>query len=151
MWKLEREDDHFKIYDERKLLVGYFGPEYGQIEPEDKVTEVIEQMHKRQDKISGGYLLLPLVKFGIFEEGGEMDMDYVFSKLNDVAIILQHWRSLMQEKSLERHKIIVSHTDHDMLSITLYLGFATPIPLEKSALEQEIGKLLDTIHQKGLL
>lgn len=151
MWKLEREDDHFKIYDERKLLVGYFGPEYGQIEPEDKVAEVIEQMHKRQDKISGGYLLLPLVKFGIFEEGSEMDMDYVFSKLNDVAIILQHWRNLMQEKSLERHKIIVSHTDHDMLSITLYLGFAAPVPLEKSALEQEIGKLLDTIHQKGLL
>jgi|SRR5579885_825018 hypothetical protein len=151
MWKLEREDVHFKIYDERKLLVGYFGPEYGQIEPEDRAAQVIEEMHKRQEKIAGGYLLLPLVKFGIFEEGSEMDMDYVVQKLEAVAYTLSVWRQLMQEKSLGRHKIIVSHTDHDMLSITLYLGFATPIPLEKNALGQEIGKLLDVIHQKGLL
>ncbi len=151
MWKLEREDDHFKIYDEHKLLVGYFGPEYGQIEPEDKAAQVIEEMHKRQDKIQGGYLLLPLVKFGIFEEGKEMDMDFLIHKLNEAGNSLSLWYQLMQEMSLERHKIMVSHTDHDMLSITLFVGFATPVPLDKNMLEQEIGKLLDVIHQKGLL
>ncbi len=151
MWKLERDVDHFKIYDERKLLVGYFGPEYGQIKPEEKASEIIEEMHKRQDKIPGGYLLLPLVKFGIFEDGSEMDIDYVIQKLNEVGASLFAWRELMQQNSLGRHKIIVSHTDHDMLSITLHLGFSSPVPLEKSALEQEIGKLLDMVHQKGLL
>ena len=151
MWRLEREDDHFKIYDENKLLVGYFGPEYGQIEPEEKALQVIEEMHKRQDKIPGGYLLLPLVKFGIFEEGKEMDMDFLIHKLNEAGNSLSLWYQLMQEMSLERHKIMVSHTDHDMLSITLFLGFPTPVPLDKNLLAQEIGKLLDVIHQKGLL
>ncbi len=151
MWKLEREDDHFKIYDDHKLLVGYFGPEYGQIVPEEKATQIIEEMHKRQDKIPGGYLLLPLVKFGIFEEGKEMDMDFLIHQLNQAGNSLSLWYQLMQEMSLQRHKIMVSHTDHDMLSITLFIGFATPVPLDKNALEQEIGKLLDVIHRKGLL
>ena len=77
MWILEREGYYFKIYDESKNIAGYFAPEYGEIYPEDKADEVIEEMHKRHEKIKGGYMMLPLVKFGIFQEGQEMNLDYL--------------------------------------------------------------------------
>jgi len=50
MWRLEREGYYFKIYDESKNIVGYFAPEYGEIYPEDKANEVIEEMHKTHQK-----------------------------------------------------------------------------------------------------
>src|SRR2546422_2920088 len=56
MWILEREGYYFKIYDESKNIAGYFAPEYGEIYPEDKADEVIEEMHKRHEKIKGGYI-----------------------------------------------------------------------------------------------
>ena len=57
----------------------------------------------------------------------------------------------MTEKEIEHHKILVSHTDHDMLSITLGIIFASPIPLEKKEILGNLGGVLDYAHQKGLL
>ena|SRR5437867_12467088 len=151
MWKLEREGYYFKIYDESKNIVGYFAPEYGEIYPEDKANEVIEEMHKTHEKIKGGYMMLPLVKFGIFEEGKEMNLDYLIEKLEDVNNRISLWQNLLSNKGVRQYKITVSHTDHDMLSITLDLIFASPVALEKSQLQNELGNILDSIHQQGLL
>ncbi len=151
MWRLEREGYYFKIYDESKNIEGYFAPEYGEIYPEDKANEVIEEMHKKHEKIKGGYMMLPLVKFGIFDEGKEMNLDYLVKKLEDVNNRISLWHSLLTNKGVQRYKITVSHTDHDMLSITLELIFASPVALEKIQLQNELGKILDSIHQEGLL
>ena len=151
MWKLEQEQYYFKIYDDKKNITGYFAPEYGEIYPEDKADQVIEEMHKRQEKIKGGYLMLPLVKFGIFEEGKEMNFDYLIEKLEDVNNRISLWKSLIANEGVRQHKIAVSHTDHDMLSITLEFVFASPVALEKNQLQNEIGKFLDLIHQRDLL
>ena len=29
MWKLELEEDYFRIYDSKKMIAGYFDPDFG--------------------------------------------------------------------------------------------------------------------------
>ncbi len=151
MWTIEQEDAYFKIYDSRKTLAGYFAPEYGDIQPEDKAEQVIHEMLKNHDPVKGGYLMLPLVKFNIFEDGKEMNLAYLEQQLQEVYTRIMAWKNLVTEKGIEHHKILISHTDHDMLSITLGIIFPSPVPLEKKEILGNLGNLLDFANQKGLL
>lgn len=151
MWTIEQEDAYFKIYDSRKTLAGYFAPEYGDIQPEDKAEQVIQEMLKNHDPVKGGYLMLPLVKFNIFEDGKEMNLAYLEQQLQEVYTRIMAWKNLVIEKGIEHHKILISHTDHDMLSITLGIIFPSPVPLEKKEILGNLGGILDFANQKGLL
>lgn len=151
MWTIDSEEDYFKIYDNRKTLVGYFAPEYGDIQPEDKAEQVRREMIKNHDPIKGGYMMLPLVKFGIFEDGKEMTLDYVEQQLREVHNRILAWKNLLTEKEIVHHKILISHTDHDMLSITVGIIFASPVPLEKKEILGNLSNILNFAHQKGLL
>ena len=151
MWKVEREGHYFKIYDKRKNIAGYFAPEYGEIYPENKADEIIDQMHERHDKIASGFLMVPLVKFGIFVEGQEMDLGYVLSQMEDVKTRLVYWKDFISNKGILQYKVGVSHTDHDMLSITLHLVFANPLALEKNSVEEEVSHILNPLLELGLL
>ncbi|SRR5574337_171603 len=151
MWTIEQEDAYFKIYDSRKTLAGYFAPEYGDIQPEDKAEQVIHEMLKNHDPVKGGYLMLPLVKFNIFEDGKEMNLAYLEQQLQEVYTRIMAWKNLVTEKGIEHHKILISHTDHDMLSITLGIIFPSPVPLEKKEILGNLGGILDFANQKGLL
>ena len=151
MWTIEQEDAYFKIYDSRKTLAGYFAPEYGDIQPEDKAEQVIQEMLKNHDPVKGGYLMLPLVKFNIFEDGKEMNLAYLEQQLQEVYARIMAWKNLVTEKGIEHHKILISHTDHDMLSITLGIIFPSPVPLEKKEILGNLGGILDFANQKGLL
>ena len=151
MWTIEQEDAYFKIYDYRKTLAGYFAPEYGDIQPEDKAEQVIQEMLKNHDPVKGGYLMLPLVKFNIFEDGKEMNLAYLEQQLQEVYTRIMAWKNLVTEKGIEHHKILISHTDHDMLSITLGIIFPSPVPLEKKEILGNLGGILDFANQKGLL
>ncbi len=151
MWKLELDGFYFKIYDKNKNVAGYFAPEYGNIYPQDKAEEVIEQMLKKHDKINSGYLMLPMVKFGIFEENREMNMDYLIQQLDNVKKRILSWEGFASENGIRQHKITVSHTDHDMLSITFELVFPSPVPLDKNILQNEVSQTLDALQSIGLL
>jgi hypothetical protein len=151
MWTIDQEDAYFKIYDSRKTLAGYFAPEYGDIKPEDKAEQVIQEMLKNHDPVKGGYLMLPLVKFNIFEDGKEMHLAYLEQQLQEVYTRIMAWKNLVTEKGIEHHKILISHTDHDMLSITLGIIFQSPVPLEKKEILGNLSDILDFAHQKGLL
>ncbi len=151
MWTIDQEDAYFKIYDSRKTLAGYFAPEYGDIQPEDKAEQVIQEMLKNHDPVKGGYLMLPLVKFNIFEDGKEMNLAYLEQQLQEVYTRVMAWKNLVTEKEIEHHKILISHTDHDMLSITLGIIFSSPVPLEKKEILGNLGGILDFANQKGLL
>jgi hypothetical protein len=151
MWNIEQDDVYFKIYDEHKTLVGYFAPEYGDIQPADKADQVMQEMLKNHDPVKGGYMMLPLVKFGIFEDGKEMHLDYVEQQLQEVYTRILAWKNMMIEKEIAHHKIMISHTDHDMLSITLGIIFSSPVPLEKKEILSNLGGILDFAHQKNLL
>jgi hypothetical protein len=151
MWNLELDGFYFKIYDNKKNVAGYFAPEYGNIYPQDKAEELIEQMLKRHDKIKSGYLMLPMVKFGIFEASREMNMDYLYQHLDNVKERISSWGGFLSDKGIRQHKITVSHTDHDMLSITFEIVFSSPVALDKNVLQSEIRQTLDLLQSLGLL
>ncbi len=151
MWTINPEEDYFKIYDDNKTLVGYFAPEYGDIQPEDKAYQVRQEMLKNHDLVKSGYLMLPMVKFGIFEDGEDMTIDYVEQQLRLVHVRILAWKNLLTEKNIAHHKILVSHTDHDMLSITLGIIFTTDIPLEKTKILDTLSGVLDFAQERGLL
>jgi hypothetical protein len=151
MWKLDLDGFYFKIYDERKNVAGYFAPEYGNIYPEDRAEEVIEQMHKKHEKIKSGYLMLPMIKFGILEEGRVMNFNYLHQQLMDIKKRLSLWEGFVTNNGIKSHKITVSHTDHDMLSITFELVFSAPVMLEKNTILKELTHTLDSLQSIGLL
>ncbi|MBI3623604.1 hypothetical protein HY212_06020 [Candidatus Pacearchaeota archaeon] len=150
-WKLEREGDYFRIFDENKNIAGYFAPEYGDIFPQEKTDEVIEEMHKKHEKIPGGYLLLPMIKFGIFSLDNEIEMDYLEARMDEVRDRILWWQKFIASQKNQNHKIRVSHTDPDMLSITFPISFVAPVPLEKNALLEELRSTLDVLNNQGLL
>jgi len=150
-WKLEREGDYFRIYDEKKNIAGYFAPEYGDIFPTEKADEVIEEMHRNHDKIPGGYVLLPMVKFGIFSLDKEMDLDYLEVRMAEARDRILWWHKFIEFQKNQDHKIRVSHTDPDMLSITFPISFNNKVPLEKNALLEDLRPTLDSLNAQGLL
>lgn len=151
MWKIDLDGYYFKIYDQKKNVAGYFAPEYGDIYPAEKADTIIAQMHKRHDTIKSGYLMIPMVKFGIFGDGREMCTEYLIKQLDDIKKRVLRWSDFISNNNIKQHKITISHTDHDMLSITLYLVFSSPLELEKNAIQNEIGKILDLIQASDLL
>ena len=151
MWKLDREEDYFRIYDSKKDIAGYFDPDYGELFPKDKEQELIEQMHKNHDKIAGGFLMVPMVKFGIFGSENEMNISQLKNQIDSVKQRLSKWEELINEIGNEHHSIRVSHTDQDMLSIAFPIRFSQPIPLEKNLLLDEIESTLDLMQKQGLL
>ena len=150
-WKLEREGDYFRILDEKKNIAGYFAPEYGDIFPQEKADEVIEEMHKKHEKIPGGYLLLPMIKFGIFSLDNEIELDYLEARIDEARDRILLWQKFIASQKNQNHKIRVSHTDPDMLSITFPISFTMPVSLEKSALLDELKSTLDILNTQGLL
>lgn len=150
-WKLEREGDYFKIYDKNNNIAGYFAPEYGDIHPEEKIDQVIEEMHKKHEKIPGGYLLLPMVKFGIFNIGSKIELDYLQARMDEARDRILWWHKFISDKKIQNHSISVSHTDSDMLSITFPISFNVLISLEKDILLKELIPILDSLNNQGLL
>ena len=67
LWKLELDENFFHIYDSKKLIAGYFDPDFGDLHPKENSEEIISSMLKNHDKISGGLIMIPLVKFGLFD------------------------------------------------------------------------------------
>lgn len=149
-WKLEREESYFKIYDENKNIAGYFDPGYGDIFPEHKINEIIEEMHKKHEKIPGGYLMVPMIKFEVFNDQ-EIGLNYLQRRIDDVKDRITKWKDFILNQKTSDHKIQVSHTDADMLSMTFPIQFDAPVPLEKKLLLAELEITLNSLHEKGLL
>jgi hypothetical protein len=149
-WKLEREESYFKIYDENKNIAGYFDPEYGEIFPEHRVNEIIEEMHKKHEKILGGYIMIPMLKFEIFNEQ-EIGLDHLQHRIEDVKERIERWKNFIMNQKTSEHKIRVSHTDSDMLSITFPIQFVPSVPLEQKLLLAKLEIILNSLHENGLL
>lgn len=151
MWNLNREDDYYRIYDSKKDIAGYFDPDYGELFPKEKEQELIEQMHKNKDKIPGGFLMVPMVKFGIFEPNKEMSIIQLQKQFDSVQERLTLWKTFLSNSSVRLHFIRVAHTDQDMLSITFPIKFDIPCQLEKNALLVKLESILNPLQKQGLL
>ncbi len=151
MWKIEREEAYFRIFDSKKDIAGYFDPDYGELFPKEKELEIIDQMHKNHDKIPGGFLMVPLVKFGIFDNDNEAKIDEIQLKIDAVNQRIIQWKNFLLETKNEFHGIRVSHTDQDMLSITFPIKFDFPVSLEKKSLLENLQSTLNLLQKQNLL
>lgn len=151
MWKLDLDDEYFRIFDSNKLVAGYFDPDYGDIFPKENSAEIISLMLKNHDKISGGLVMIPLVKFGLFNSDLDIDIDELENHVNRVGVHLKKWKDFITKTNNTVHSIRISHTDQDMLTITFPITFSEPTPLDKTEILKEISPILDLLQKLNLL
>jgi len=151
LWKLEFDEGYFRIFDSKKLIAGYFDPDYGEIFPKETSEEIILSMLKNHDKILGGVIMIPLVKFGLFDTDLDTSISEVEQNVNRVSEHLQKWKNFLSQTNRHVHSIRISHTDQDMLTITFKMEFSKPTPLEKTKLMEEIFTTLDLLQKSGLV
>jgi len=133
------------------MIAGYFDPDYGDIYPKENSEEIISKMLKNHDKIIGGFIMVPFVKFGLFDTDLETDIDYVENQIISVHARLKKWKEFLSDQNLNVHFIRISHTDQDMLTISFPLKFSQPTPLEKKDLGVELTPILDSLQKLNLL
>ena len=151
MWKLDLDDEYFRIFDSNKLIAGYFDPDYGDIFPKENSAEIISQMLKNHDTISGGLVMIPLVKFGLFDTDLDINIEELENNVNRVGEHLKKWKDFITKTNNTVHSIRISHTDQDMLTITFPIKFSEPTPLEKSEILKELSPTLDLLQKLNLL
>jgi len=151
LWKLDLDEGYFRIYDSKKLIAGYFDPDYGDIYPKENSEEIILSMLKNHDKILGGVIMVPLVKFGLFDTDLDTSLSEVEQNVNRVTEHLQKWKNFLSQTNRHVHSIRISHTDQDMLTITFLVKFSKPTSLEKIKLMEEIFPTLDLLQKSGLV
>ena len=151
MWTLDLDEEFYRIYDSKKMIAGYFDPDYGEIYPKENTEEIISQMIKNQDKIIGGFLMIPLVKFRLFDTDLDIDITELQSQVSRVATHLCKWNSFITKTNNHVHSIRISHTDQDMLTITFPIRFVEPTRLNKSELIEKIKPTLNMLEKSGLL
>jgi len=151
LWKLDFDEGYFRIFDSKKLIAGYFDPDYGDIYPKENSEEIILSMLKNHDKISGGVIMVPLVKFGLFDTDLDTSISVVEQNVNRVTEHLQKWKNFLSQTNRHVHSIRISHTDQDMLTITFKVKFSKPTSLEKIKLMEEIFPTLDLLQKSGLV
>ena len=151
LWKLESDEGFFRIYDSKKLVAGYFDPDYGDIFQKENSEEIISSMLKNHDKILGGMMMVPLVKFRLFDTDLDTTLTNVESQVHRVDEHLQKWKLFLSKMNYDWHSVRISHTDQDMLTIAFQIKFSKPTPLEKTSLGGELFDTLEILEQSGLL
>ena len=150
-WKLEFEDGYFRIYDSKKLVAGYFDPDYGDLSTVKDPEDVILSKIKNHDVILGGMLMIPLVKFKLFDTDLNTVLSEVKQNISRVSTHLEKWTTFLSEIHNTRHFIGISHTDQDMLTMTFPVKFLKPTILQESELLSEIYPILSLLQKSELL
>lgn len=150
MWKLEFDEYYFRIFDSKKLIAGYLDPDYGDIFPKENAEEIISTMVKNHDKVLGGLMMVPLVKFGLFDTDLNTELSEIETNVIRVNTHLQKWKQFLFKLNPPFHSVRISHTDQDMLTITFPIKFSKPTPLEKNQLLEEIFPILDLLQKSDL-
>ena len=150
-WKLEFEEGYFRIFDSKKLIAGYFDPDYGNLSEVKNPEDVILSKIKNHDKVLGGMMMIPLVKFKLFDTDLNTNLSNVQQNVSRVSEHLQKWDNFLSKISNSSHFIGISHTDQDMLTMTFPVKFSKPTILEKSALLEEVYPILSSLQKSELL
>ncbi len=151
LWKLDLDENYFRIFDSNKLVAGYFDPDFGDVFPKENAEEIISQMIKNHDKILGGFIMVPMVKFGLFDTDLETNVTLVENQVNSVLERLKKWKDFLRMRDIQTHYVRISHTDQDMLTITFPFKFSQPTPLDKKEIIKEITPTLDELQKSNLL
>lgn len=146
-WKMDLDYTYYRILDSGKNIVGYFDPYYG----EDITEEQVEIMLKRKDPILGGDLMVPMLKFGLFDRDLDINIDEMENRIKWVNQALVRWSGYMQSKNYQYHSIRISHSDQDMLTMTIPIQFHKPVRLDKEDIAIEISHTMEALQRQGLL
>ena len=150
-WKLEFEDGYFRLFDPKKLVAGYFDPDYGDLSKVKNPEDIILSKIKNHDKVLGGMIMIPLVKFKLFDTDLNTSLPELKQNLSRVSNHLEKWGKFLSEINNISHFIGISHTDQDMLTMTFPVTFSKPTILEKSNLLEEIYPILNLLEKAELL
>jgi hypothetical protein len=150
-WKLEFEDGYFRIFDSKKLVAGYFDPDYGDLSATKNPEDIILSKIKNRDEVLGGMIMIPLVKFKLFDTDLNTTLYEVKNNVSRVSTHLQKWGDFLSEINNTSHFIGISHTDQDMLTMTFPIKFSKSTILEKSNLLEEIYPVLNLLEKSELL
>ena len=150
-WKLDFEDGYYRIFDSSKLITGYFDPDCGYLSSSENPEDVILSKIKNHDKISGGMIMIPLVKFKLFDTDLNTTITEVKQNVSRVSEHLQKWDTFLSQINNTSHFVGISHTDQDMLTMTFPVKFSKPTILEKSNLLEEILPVLSLLQKSNLL
>ena len=150
-WKLEFEDGYFRIFDSKKLVSGYFDPDFGDLSAAKNPEDIILSKIKNHDEVLGGMIMIPLVKFKLFDTDLNTTLSEVKQNISRVSIHLQKWDAFLSEINNISHFIGISHTDQDMLTVTFPVKFSKPTTLEKSNLLEELYPVLNLLEKSELL
>ncbi len=153
LWKLESDDNdgYFRIYDSKKLIAGYFDPDYGDIFSKENSEEIVTSMLNNQDPVSGGMIMVPLVKFRLFDTDLNTTLSNVQDQVSRVNDHLKKWKLFLSEMNCKWHSVRISHTDQDMLTMAFPIKFSKPTPLNNKALLEESYNVLEKLQKSDLL
>lgn len=161
-WKIEYDETIFKIYDRNNDLAGYFFPNYGFMSDQksnsdngEEVEEtIIDAMNKEHKEVSGGEILVPLVKLDLLDiEDEHVDLDSAYLRMEADLQRMDAWKSWMRS-NLDRYNIIgngiyTSREDRNMLSIALHLN--SQFVLHEKEVGLKLKPILDSLSECGLL
>jgi hypothetical protein len=165
-WKLEYIDTVYNIYDWDKNLTGYFFPNYNLSQKTDgkekinngnydfeEETEIIYKMHKENQEIFGGHLMLPMIKLYLLDNEDGIDLDYAISTLEENIQRAKMWKEWIQNNhgrfDINGSSIYTAREDRNMLSIVL--GLNSSITLGEKELVIKLNPLLDKLHEDGMI
>ncbi len=165
-WKLEYIDTVYKIYDWNKNLTGYFFPNYNITKESDdnekindgnydfeEETNLIDKMHKENQKVYGGNLMLPMIKLYLLDNQDGIELDYAISTLEENVQRTKRWKEWIQQYH-ERFEVIgssiyTSREDRNMLSIVL--GIEASMTLGEKEILTKLRPLLDKLHEDEMI
>ena len=155
-WKVDYENSLYKIYDWDKKLAGYFFPRYGSIESGETgevIDEHTDELNKSKAKVSGGNLLVPMLKLNLLDVQGGIDLDYAIESLETNLERTKLWNRWIAENHRELNivgsGIYTAREDRNMLSIVLSIG--ADFTLGEIEVTTKLAPLLDNLHESGLL
>ena len=148
---MEFEDGYFRLFDPKKLVAGYFDPNYGDLSAKKNPEDIILSKIKNHDSVLGGMIMIPLVKFRLFDTDLNTNLIEVKQNISRVSCHLEKWGAFLSEINAPSHFVGISHTDQDMLTVTFPIKFSKLTPLEESNLLEEINPTLTMLEKLELL
>ncbi len=152
MWTAEESEGYFRIFDPKKNIVGYIDPYYGIGEDDEQAQEKIDAMIRAAQTVRGGFLTVPMLKFGIFDTDYSANVRTLEGQLASIAERAGRWRAFADSwPGCQDNDVRISHTDHDMLSITFQVSFGGGVALRATDLVDAVRPMLDRLEELGLL
>jgi hypothetical protein len=162
-WKAEYENSLYKIYDWDKNLAGYFFPRYASCGTEEtredkddsdiNDDELKEKLNKSKARVSGGNLLVPMLKLNLLDIQEGIDLDYTIDSLETNLERTRLWKRWIADNHRELNivgsGVYTAREDRNMLSVVL--GIGSDFTLGEVEVVTKLAPLLDNLHEVGLL